>query len=235
MNNTKKVLGIIGGMGPQATVDLLQKILNYTDAKSDQENMRIFVDNHPQIPDRTSAILSGGECPIEALMESVRKLDGCGVECMIMPCNTAHYFLPKLDIPPHIVFLNMIEIAAKVCLDRHLGKTAGILSTVGTAKSGIISGVFEKMGINYIKPLDEDQQILGQLILDVKAKADMKEIIRKFNIITDEMSARGADYFVLGCTEIPIIVQSYSFPHDYVDPTVELAKAAIRTCGYSCL
>jgi len=235
MNGNKKVLGILGGMGPQATIDLQQKILNYTDAKSDQEHMRIFVDSHSQVPDRTAAILEGGESPVEALMESVRKLESCGVDYIIMPCNTAHYFLPQLDIPPHIEFLNMIEIAAKVCLDRHFGKTAGILSTSGTSKSGIISGVFEKMGINYIKPLDEDQLILGQLILDVKAKADMKEIVRKFIIITDKMLSRGAEYFILGCTEIPIIVQSYSFPHDFVDPTVELAKAAIKACGYSCL
>lgn len=235
MNNTKKILGILGGMGPQATIDLQQKILNFTDVKLDQEHMRIFVDNHPQVPDRTSAILNNGASPVSALMESIHKLESCGVECIAMPCVTAHYFLSQLEIPPHILFLNILEIAANVCLSRHSGKTAGILSTPGTAKSGIVAKELEKAGINYIKPLDDEQHILGQLIFDVKAKADMREIVRKFSIITDEMLARGAEYFVLACTEIPIIVQAHSFPYDYVDLTTELAKAAVKACGYPCL
>jgi len=228
----KKILGILGGMGPQATIDLQQKILNLTVADKDQENIRIFVDSHPQIPDRTSAILGEGASPVPALMESVRKLESCGVGCIAMPCVTAHYFLHQLDIPPHIEFLNMLELTAKACLDRHFGQTVGVLSTVGTAKSGIITGVLEKMGIPYIKPLDEDLITLGQLIFSVKAKADMNEIVRKFNVITDEMTKRGAKYFILGCTEIPIIVQAYDFPYNFVDATTELAKAAVKACGY---
>jgi aspartate racemase len=219
-------------MGPQATIDLQQKILKLTSADKDQEHIRVFVDNHPQIPDRVTAILHNGVSPVSALMESVRKLESCGVECIAMPCVTAHYFLPQLDIPPHIEFLNLLEIAASTCLDQHYGKTAGILSTVGTAKSGIVSGTLERMGISYINPLEEDQLLLWQLIVGVKAKADMKEIIRKFSIVTEEMLARGAEYFLLACTEIPIIVQSYDFPHAFVDCTTELAKAAIVTCGY---
>jgi len=231
----KLILGILGGMGPQATIDLQQKILNFTVANKDQENMRVIVDSHPQIPDRTTAILGDGASPVPALMESVRKLDNCGVGCIAMPCVTAHYFLPQLDIPPHIEFLNMLELTAKACITRHPGKTVGTLSTVGTAKSGLITGVLDKMGIPYIKPLEDDQLMLGQLILDVKAKADMNEVVRKFGAITDEMTKRGAQYFILGCTEIPIIVQAYNFPYDFVDATTELAKAAVKTCGYQCL
>jgi aspartate racemase len=235
MNDNKKVLGILGGMGPQATIDLQQKILNFTDAARDQEHMRIFVDSHPQIPDRVSAMLHGGASPVQALMESVIRLDNCGVECIAMPCVTAHYFLPQFDIPPHIEFLSILKIVVKICLDRYLGKTAGILSTEGTMKSGIITDLFEKIGIPYIKPKDEDLLILEQLIRGVKAKANMDEIVVRFGIITDEMSARGAEYFILGCTEIPIIVQAHKFPYDFVDPTTELAKAAIKACGYRCL
>jgi aspartate/glutamate racemase len=76
--------------------------------------------------------------------------------------------------------------------------------------------------------------ILDQLVFDVKAKADMKEIIRKF-IITDEKLVRGTEYSIPGCFEIPIIVESYGFAYDFADPTTELAKAAFKACGYSCL
>jgi aspartate/glutamate racemase len=71
--------------------------------------------------------------------------------------------------------------------------------------------------------------------MGVKAKTDMNEIVRKFGIITNEMSKRGAEYFLLACTEIPIIAQAYSFPHDFVDVTTELAKAAVTECGYECI
>jgi len=228
----KKILGILGGMGPQATIDFQQKILNLTNAGADQEHMRIFIDSHPQIPSRMPAILGNGESPIRALQESVQKLDSCGVDYIAMPCVTAHYFLPQLAIPARIKFLNMPELAAAACAARYPGQTAGVLSTEGTAKSGVVTDILKKSGIPFINPLDNDQRLLGQLISRVKAKADMEEIVSQFRLITERMSAQGAGYFLLACTEIPLIVQSHNFPFAYVDSTAELARAAVKACGF---
>ena len=103
------VIGIIGGMGPLATCDLMQKIIEYTDADTDQEHVRICVDCNTNIPDRTAAILQGGKNPVPELVKSAKRLEAMGAQVLVMSCNTAHYFyedmIPYLETP----FLNMIN------------------------------------------------------------------------------------------------------------------------------
>ena len=95
----KKSIGILGGMGPLATADLFRKIVLLTDAARDNDHIRVYIDDNASIPDRTAAILSGGADPLPAMTDSLRKLEACGADCIIMPCNTAHYFLPRLQAP----------------------------------------------------------------------------------------------------------------------------------------
>ena len=95
-NSMKKILGILGGMGPAATADLYGKIVALTEALSDGEHIRTIIDSNVNIPDRTAAILSGGESPLEEMEAALDNLVCCGAEVIIIPCNTAHYFLPAL-------------------------------------------------------------------------------------------------------------------------------------------
>ncbi|MCL2702538.1 MAG: amino acid racemase [Defluviitaleaceae bacterium] len=228
----KKNLGILGGMGPQATIDFQLKIFNLTIAARDQDHIRIITDNHPQIPDRVSAITGKGVSPVHAMQKSLNKLISCGAQRIAMPCVSAHFFLPELLVPPTITFLNLPEIVAAACSAQFAGKKAGVLCTTGTAKSGIISSALEKSGTAFIHPNEGDLNLLGKLIMDIKSRADLKEITRQFDVITNELAGWGAEYFLLACTEVPLIVQAYDFPHPYIDCTTELAKAAIKSCGY---
>ena len=99
----QKSIGIIGGMGSLATCDLFKKIIDMTDAKSDQEHIHICIDCNTNIPDRTKAILGGGENPIPEMVRSGIRLQSMGADVLVMPCNTAHYFYDKItpffDIP----------------------------------------------------------------------------------------------------------------------------------------
>ena len=88
-----KTIGILGGMGPLATADLFRKITLLTDAACDNEHIRVYIDSNARIPDRTAAILSGGPDPVPEMASALRSLERCGADCVIMPCNTAHYFL----------------------------------------------------------------------------------------------------------------------------------------------
>lgn len=228
----QKALGILGGMGPQATVDLQQKIISLTDARRDAEHLRVYVDNHPQIEDRIAAILAtDGPNPTASMQESLDKLAAAGAQCIAMPCVTAHYFLPQLVVPPGAQFLNMLEVAVAACVRQYAGRRAGVLSSVATAQCGLFTKALAQAGLPYLEPQPEDQQLLGRLILDVKAKAPMPEIARKFAAVTDEMASRGAEYFVLACTELPLIAAAYRSPYAMVDATTELAKAAVTACG----
>ena len=128
----KKALGILGGMGPLATVDLFEKIVTMTDAGCDNDHIRIYIDCNSSIPDRTAAILNGGADPLPQMTDSLRKLEACGADVIIMPCNTAHHFLPRLQALTSIPFLSMPEITAAACARRFPGKTAAILATQGT-------------------------------------------------------------------------------------------------------
>ena len=226
-----KTLGVLGGMGPQATIDFMQKVLDLTDASCDQQHIRVIADSHPQIPHRTQAILHGGQSPAPKMQHSLDTLVKAGAQCIAMPCVTAHYFLGQLQVPPSVEFLRMPELTARACAQRFPKGVAGILSTSGTASSGVMSKVFEQHGLGFIVPQPQDQQLMDELITGVKAGDNMGEIVSRFSGLTSRLLERGAHYFVLACTEIPIIVQAHDFAHPYADPTTELAKAAVAACG----
>ena len=121
MEGQKKSIGILGGMGPLATADLLRKIVILTKASCDNEHIRVYIDSNAAIPDRTAAILNGGPDPLPEMASALRHLEDCGADCILMPCNTAHYFLPRLQEMTGIPFLNMPEITAKRCAERFPG------------------------------------------------------------------------------------------------------------------
>ena len=110
-----KTIGIIGGMGPMATVDLMQKIILATDAREDQEHIHLLIDNNTDIPDRTAAILGQGTSPVPELLKSADRLTAQGADFLIMGCNTAHFFLPLMMPFLKIPFISMIEATAEFC------------------------------------------------------------------------------------------------------------------------
>jgi len=228
----KHALGILGGMGPQATIDLQQKILNLTVAQRDSEHMRVYVDNHPQIPDRIGAILRGTLSPAPAMQESLDKLAAMGAGCVVMPCVTAHYFLPQIEIPPQVVFVDMLQLVAEACAARYPGQKAGVLCSEATAQSGIFTRVLERFSIPSLYPQEQDQKLVGGYILDVKAGVDLSAASAGLHSTAEEMTSRGANYFVLACTELPILAQFRPLPYPCIDVTTELAKTAILNCGY---
>lgn len=225
----KKTIGIIGGMGPLATCDIMEKIIALTNADTDQENIHLVVDCNTNIPDRTAAILNNGESPIPQLVRSGVKLQGMGADILIMPCNTAHYFyddiVPYFDIP----LLNMLEETAE-----HLKKNSimsvGLLATSGTIQSGVYHRILEKNNIDVFIPEPEEQKAVMDIIYHGVKAGDKKFKTEKFCEVMDMLLKRGAQRLILGCTELPIAVEMYQLDYPTVDPTKVLAEAAIRYC-----
>lgn len=229
----KKTLGILGGMGPMATADLFKKIVANTRAGSDREHIRIYIDNNAQIPDRTAAILAGGEDPVPAMLDSLRKLEACGADCIIVPCNTAHYFVPRLQEVSSVPFISMIQETAKACAEELPGKVASLIGTTGTLKTGLYNAALEAAGVQYVIPDENCQQALMRVIYDgVKADAEPEAYRADMEMVIEAMQAQGAQYFVLACTELPLAFDALRLPQTAVDPTMVLARAAIRFCGY---
>lgn len=229
----KKTIGILGGMGPMATADLFQKIVSLTDAAGDNEHIRVYIDSNASIPDRTAAILHGGANPVPAMADSLRKLEACGADCVIMPCNTAHYFLPRLAGRTGLPFVSMIEAAAEACRTRFPGKTAAVLATAGTLSAGLYQGALAARGVSFLVPDEAEREALMEVIYrGVKAGAPPERYRETVLSVVEGLSKRGADYFLLACTELPLAFQALGLEQPRLDPTEELAKAAIRFCGY---
>ena len=231
-----KTIGILGGMGPLATADLFRKITCLTKADCDNDHIRVYIDSNARIPDRTAAILAGGTDPVPEMTSALRHLEACGADCIIMPCNTAHYFLPQLQAKTEIPFLSMLSATAKTCAAKFPGKTAAVLGTKGTLATGLYDRALETESVRFLLPEETERDELMRLIYDVvKASKPLLPETEAWRALLDGLRVRGADYFILGCTELPILADTLPVSGPFVDPTAELAKAAIRFCGYSVL
>lgn len=231
--NEKKTIGILGGMGPLATADLFEKIIVLTDAETDRDHIRVYIDSNANIPDRTAAILNGGEDPVPEMVEALRNLEKCGADCIVMPCNTAHYFLSRLQAETEIPILSILTAAAEACRERFPGKTVGILGTTGTLAADLYQTALAAAGVSYLVPDAAAQAALMRVIYDgVKAGKGPETYRTDLLAAVDSMTARGAEVFLLGCTELPLAAEAAGLSVPVVDPTEELARAAIRFCGF---
>ena len=227
----KKVLGVIGGMGPLATVKLFDKIVQYTDAKCDQEHLRIIIDNNTLIPDRSAHILADGEDPREQLINSATRLQSSGAEFLIMPCNTAHYFLDDIVKNIDIPFINMIEETARYIKVNHRDVIkVGLLATEGTHKAMVYENVFSKYGLTVISPSEEKQRYIMDIIYAIK-KGIKLENLDDFYKVIEEVESKDVDLFILGCTELSVALELYSLKGSYIDAMDILAKKAIEFSG----
>lgn len=226
-----KKLGILGGMGPLATCDLFKKVVENTDAGCDNDHIHIIIDNNSSIPDRTAAILQGGADPLPQMRESLRRLVAAGADVVIMGCNTAHYFYDALGEGCDVERLNMLY-ETMAYLKAGGIKKAGLLASSGTVKSGIYDKAAAKYGIELVCPDPEEQNAVMGVIYDgVKAgRGDYDTTL--FTKAVDSLFRRGAETMILGCTELPLAMEMYHLDFPAADPTLILAKAAIKACGY---
>ena len=224
----KKTVGIIGGMGPMATVDLFRKLVEHTVAGSDAEHIHIMIDNYPQIPDRTKSILAGDCKVVPYLVESALRLEKAGAELLVIPCNTSHYFYDLLCREIHIPVIHMIRECAKEVKERGYQKVA-LFATDGVVFSGIYTSVFAEYGIEVLLPSAEGQKKVMHLIYD-EVKAGKTPRPEQLAPEMERLLEQGAQGFVLGCTELPLCFEGIE--GNFIDPTAVLAKAAIRAAGY---
>lgn len=224
-------LGVLGGMGPQATNTFYQFIIDRTDAQSDQEHVNALILSDSGIPDRTAAILDSElarEAVFQRLLADARLLEGAGCTAIAVPCNTAHYFLDRVQEEIGIPILHMIRETAKV-LAAQGRKRPGILATDGTIRTGLYQREFAALGIQAAVPTAQAQELVMSLIYDdVKAGRDGDP--RKFAAIHRDLLAQGCDCGVLACTELSVFAAQHHLPHFYTDAMAVLAERAVQAC-----
>ena len=229
MINGKKVLGVIGGVGPMATVDFYRKVIELTDAACDQEHIHILIDSNSQVPDRTKSILAGDDLPVACLSDSIRRLEAAGADLLVMTCNAAHFFFDELQKISSVPFLNMIELTAQEA--KRLGfSSVGLLAVDGTLYSGIYERACEKKGLTVVKP-DEDGQRKVMNLIYREVKAGRPTHPEALSEALANMEKRGAQGFILGCTELPLVFSDCQ-DRCFIDPTHVLARESILALGY---
>ena len=225
-----KNIGILGGMGPAATVDLFQKIIELTPARSDQDHLRVFIDNNPGVPDRTEAIISGGKSPLPELIEMAEGLEKSGADLLIMPCNTAHHFHGDIDEKISIPLLHMIELVTeKIAAEENTGTSVGILATDGTLQAEIYQKQLRTQDLKPVLPSQEAQKNVMNTIYGIKESgvdSKMKELIKR---PIDELLEAGAEVIIAGCTELPLLpLESIAGGFPVIDPGRVLAEKAVE-------
>ncbi len=230
----KKKLGIIGGVGPLATMFIGEMIVRLTKASKDQEHVHTIIDNDTSIPDRTAYILdTTKENPVPVMQRDTVKLASVGAEIICIPCNTAHTFYAELAEASPVPVLHMIRETAKRAAQRG-AKRVGILATDGTLFSKVYQHALIEQGIEPVLPNKETQADLMSIIYDyVKAGNDVTAA--QWATIANEMKALNCDKVILGCTELSIVNKELKLGDFYIDSLIVLAEAAIEQCGYEVL
>lgn len=228
-----KVIGILGGMGPQATIDLYQKILNNTPATKDQEHLQVLIWSDPTIPDRTAAILGGGKDPLPHLYAGAEKLVAGNAECIAIPCNTAHYFLPQLAaLLPKVTYLNMIELTASELRKNYApGSTVAVTGTTATLKTGLYQNALRQADLIPLLPNKELQDEVMDIIFGVRGiKAGFVDQVNKdrYARVLRSLQDQGAECVIAGCTELPLVVDLAQTTVSVMDPTEVLARRAVQ-------
>ena len=234
-------VGVVGGVGPAATVDFIDKIVRNTAARRDQEHIKLVVEQNPQIPDRTENLLSDGTDPTIALYSTCKKLEAADADIIAIPCNTAHAFVeriqPHLSIPIVNMLFETVEHIKRSFADC---KLIGLLATSGTIKSRVYHDVVSKAGFELLVPDDEHQKMVMNAIYGpkgVKAGFTEGECVDDLLCALTSLVERGAEVVILGCTELPLLLmQNQAFPVGgktvaILDPTDILARKCVSLSG----
>jgi aspartate racemase len=229
----EKIVGIIGGMGPEATVDLMARIIKSTPALDDVDHIRMLVDNNPKVPSRIKALLEGGgESPLPCLQEMARGLAAWGVDFLAMPCNTAHYYLRDIQQSVSIPVLDMVDLAVRTVTVRTPGlKTVGLLASTAVLNLKLYEKRFAESGIALVPPADLFQQGVMGAIKRIKTSRYGPEVVEAAQAAADHLVARGAEALLIACTELSIIGHEIRAPVKVFDSAQILAEAIVQEAG----
>ena len=233
-NSRTDVIGILGGMGPAATADFYTKLVASTPATRDQEHPRVVIWADPTIPDRSQALLGNGEDPTPWLIRGIDKLTAAGATVIVIPCNTAHAFLPRLVVGASVPILNMIDLTAA-----HIKKSypsvekVGLLATTGTINSAIYQHALESYGLNLLTPTDAQGESVMVAIERIKAGRRDSETAELLQDSARELCSQGAQVVIAGCTEIVLGLPSNLIDVPLIDPSQVVVDSLLARMGYS--
>jgi aspartate racemase len=228
----EKILGIIGGMGPEATAQLYMKMIKATKVKRDQDHFRIIIDSNPKIPDRTKAILGLGESPVPYIIETAKNLEKMGVDIACIPCMTSHYFFDEIQAGVDMKIMNAFEE-----LNNYLKKNfegvvnIGVLATTGTRNTKIFEKYLSDMKIIYPDERFQSDYVMEAIYGEgtgIKSGVTEGRPVELLIEAGKNVIEKGAEVVILGCTEIGLVLKKDSLSKPSIDPMDVMAEFMVR-------
>ncbi len=223
-------LGILGGLGPASTVYFCELLTNHTMATCDADHIDMLVSSRPTTPDRTAYILDkSSPDPLPVMLAEAHRLENAGVDLIVVPCNTAHYFYDGLARGCKTPILNIID-ETTAHLSRIGTKTFGLLATEGTIFSGAYERFCAPRDLTCITPTKEEQAIISNIIFG-QIKQNKPVDMSLFESVVNSLRARDCERIVLGCTELSLLKKAGLDEELFVDSLDVLAYRTILACG----
>jgi len=216
-------------MGPAATAHFMERLVVLCAAERDQDYPPTLAYSASQIPDRTAHLVDGEDDPTRALEAAARVLQAGGAGVIAIPCNTAHAYLEAIRAAVDVPVLDMIELAATAIASSYPGARVGVLAATGTVRLGLYQAALQTNGLTIEQPDDELQEQVMAAIRDVKGGGSGRDL--RLDHAIEVLRNRGAEVLVLGCTELPLAVDSASTAIPVVDATDVLARACLERAG----
>ncbi len=229
----EKVIGILGGMGSEATVSLFRRIVEVTGATRDQDHMRIIIDNNPKIPDRTPAILGRGESPVPMMVSTAQNLEHAGADFIIIPCVSAHHFIGLLQEAISVPILSIVDvIIAELGRNSPTLHRVGLLATTGTIIGGHFQRGLEDAGyvVEVPNPDDQEKLVMEAIYGERGIKAGFLTAENKERLMeaSRRLVERGTQGIIAGCTEVPLVLSQEDLSVPFFDSLLILAREAVK-------
>lgn len=225
---SQPLLGVLGGMGPAATLDFLAKLQGLANASRDQDHCPVVTFSASATPDRTAAIIGLGESPLPAMRSAMQALERAGVSHVAMPCNTAHHWFDALQAETGLTLIHIVEATMQEMVDRFgVIQRVGLIATTGAVQSGVYHRRLEDAGFSVLTPPDQAAAMgVVDMIKAGRTAAAAPVLIQQVRAL----QAAGAEAVILGCTELPLCLPH--MPREVqsvvIDATEALARASLR-------
>ena len=213
--HSEPVAGVVGGLGPLATAQFLAAVVECTGAETDQDNLDMLVSQHSSTPDRTAYLLDDSmPDPAPVLIHDAQMLERMGADFLVIPCNTAHAFVEEIRASVDVDIVDILEATVDE-LNSRVQRPAkvGLLATDGTRQSGMYQNALIEHGHEVILPSEEDQEKIMFVIYEQVKGGSAEQPEALLEIIANLREA-GAEYFILGCTELPIAAKNLGLLHN---------------------
>ena len=219
-----RTIGILGGMGPAATVDLMARIVAATPAKGDEDHLHLLIDSNPQVANRNLAIAGTGPSPAPVLVAMARGLEAQGAEMLAIACNSAHAWAGDIRTATGIPLVSMIEATAAAIPSGI--RRVGLLAADACLAAGLYQTPFAEAGLDTL--VTDDQSGFMRLVYGVKAGETGREARARMAGIARGLVDRGAEVIVAACTEVPLLLAAADVTVPLIDSTDALVRQLIR-------